>query len=241
MVFDSIGPPDQQPIKRIVGRKVRDLAETRAVSIIPKERIAFARQKTLSKIAPKGVFRYKSHAQANADMEKWVAESVGRFEIVKGQSTDFHDLVMSHQSTMDCAGATTNTKTVFTRPESLYEYSHALLMGNPDGWGLGDFLDAFYGAPKNDRQSMLDPEPEFLRGRIENGEVTDAYLAATAEYLAWHFDFQNPEWTRNPRRFMKEPWFATGISGLKPLLAMESPAAFRRRNLFVFRNALSRA
>ncbi|MHB1605762.1 MAG: hypothetical protein ACYCTV_05140 [Leptospirales bacterium] len=135
----------------------------------------------------------------------------------------------------------TNTKTVFTRPESLYEYSHALVLGNPDGWGLGDFLDAFYDAPKNHRQGMFDPEPEILGERIENGEVTDDYLAATAEYLAWHFHFQNPERTQNPRRFMKEPWFATGIPGLKPLLAMESPAAFRRRNLFVSRNALSRA
>jgi hypothetical protein len=27
-------------------------------------------------------------------MEKWLAEAVGRFERVKGQSTDFHDLVM---------------------------------------------------------------------------------------------------------------------------------------------------
>ncbi len=134
-----------------------------------------------------------------------------------------------------------NTKTVFTRPESLHEYSRALAKGNPDGWGLGDFLDAFYGVPQNHRQGMIDREPELLAGRIEKGEVTDAYLAATAEYLAWHFRLRNPEWTQNLRRFVREPWFATGISGLRPLLAMESPAAFRRRNLFVSRNALSRA
>lgn len=133
-----------------------------------------------------------------------------------------------------------DSKTSFSRPESLYEYSHALAKGNPDGWTLEEFLDAFYGVPQNRRQNMLDREPELLRGRIGNGNVTDAYLAATAEYLAWHFSLRNPEWTQDARRVTKEPWFATDIEGLKALLAMESPAAFRRRNLFVSKNALSR-
>ncbi|MHB1730072.1 MAG: hypothetical protein ACYCVG_03755 [Leptospirillum sp.] len=50
----------------------------------------------------------------------------------------------------------------------------------------------------------------------------------------------NSRLTQDSRRVLKEPWFATDIEGLKPLLAMESPAAFRRRNLFVSQNALSR-
>ncbi|MHB8544347.1 MAG: hypothetical protein ACYC9S_10165 [Leptospirales bacterium] len=132
-------------------------------------------------------------------------------------------------------------KTAFSRPESLYEYSAALAKGNPDGWVLEEFLDVFYGTPQNHRQNMLEREPDLLAGKIRNGDVTDAYLAATAEYLAWHFCLKNPEWTQAPGRIMKEPWFATDIEGLKPLLAMESPAAFRRRNLFVSGNALSRA
>lgn len=91
---DHLGSPDQQPIKRIVGRKERGLSPGGAPLFISEERILFSRQKTRSGIAPKGVFRYRSHAEANADMEKWLAEAVGRFEIVKGQSTDFHDLVI---------------------------------------------------------------------------------------------------------------------------------------------------
>ncbi|BAM07886.1 hypothetical protein [Leptospirillum ferrooxidans] len=133
------------------------------------------------------------------------------------------------------------TKTAFFRPGSLHEYSQALANGNPDGWVLGEFLDAFYEAPPNHRQNMIEQEPELLGGKIRNGDVTDAYIAATAEYLAWHFSLLTPDWTQDSRRIMKEPWFATDIEGLKTLLAMESPAAFRRRNLFVSQNALSRA
>ena len=93
MDAESIGPIDQQPIKRIVGRKERGPDEVCHPFFISKDRIEFSRQKTRSGIAPKGVFRYKSHAQANADMETWISESIQRFEISKGQSPDFHDLV----------------------------------------------------------------------------------------------------------------------------------------------------
>lgn len=136
---------------------------------------------------------------------------------------------------------TPNMKTVFHRPESLYDYSVALAQGNPDDWTIEEFLDSFYGVSPARRQSMIDREPELLAGKLENGEITDAYLAATAEYLAWRYRLRNPEWTYDSRRVVKEPWFATDIEGIKPLLAMESPASFRRRNLFVSKNALSRA
>jgi hypothetical protein len=97
---DSVGPPDQQPIKRIIGRKERGIRETCTSLFMSEDRSAFSRQKTRSRIAPKGVFRYRSHAQANADMEKWVSESVGRFEIEKGQSTNFQNLVVDRDK--DC-------------------------------------------------------------------------------------------------------------------------------------------
>ena len=89
-----VGPSDQQPIKRIIGRKTRELSTVCTPSSISEERIAFSRQKTRSEIAPKGIFRYKSHSQANADMEKWISESIQRFEIAKARSINFHDLVV---------------------------------------------------------------------------------------------------------------------------------------------------
>jgi len=72
-------------------------------------------------------------------------------------------------------------------------------------FGIQEILDAFYEAHKTRRQNMLEREPELLGGKIINGDVTDAYLAATAEYLAWHFCLLTPDWTQDSRRVLKEP------------------------------------
>ena len=90
--IDSVGPPDQQPIKRILGRKERDLSKM-GTPRVSETRMAFSRQKTCSGIAPKGVFRYRSHSHANADMEKWLRDSVMRFEARKNLSDDFRTLI----------------------------------------------------------------------------------------------------------------------------------------------------
>ena len=90
--IDSAGPLDQQPIKRILGRKEKDLSKI-GTPHVSETRMAFSRQKTCSGIAPKGVFRYRSHAQANADMEKWLRDSVMRFEARKNLSDDFRMLI----------------------------------------------------------------------------------------------------------------------------------------------------
>ncbi len=39
----------------------------------------------------------------------------------------------------------------------------------------------------------------------------------------------------------RRPWFASKLAALRAVLILESPAAFRARNLFVSENALTRA
>jgi hypothetical protein len=106
------------------------------------------------------------------------------------------------------------------------------------GTCLRDFLDAFRAQPS---QAALDEEPIPLAGSVHEGDVYDAYLAATAEALACQAGLDTPAWTRGPGRALRRPWFAVPWAGLRAVLILESPAAFRSRNLFVSANALARA
>jgi hypothetical protein len=71
--------------------------------------------------------------------------------------------------------------------------------------------------------------------------VQDAYIAATAEELARRFELPQPDWTVGEDRQLRNPWFASPLAELRAVLLLESPPAFRARNLFVSENALSRA
>jgi len=103
---------------------------------------------------------------------------------------------------------------------------------------LADFLDQFY---LERRPGMLGEEPARLRDRIHDGEVADAYLAATAVALARVVGASPPRWAREESRKLRWPWFASPGRAIRATLLLESPAAFRERNLFVSANALSRA
>jgi hypothetical protein len=79
----------------------------------------------------------------------------------------------------------------------------------------------------------------FLGALSETGWVLDAYLAAVAVSLAAKLGCPAPGWTRDPERILREPWFASPGRHMRALLLVESPAAFRERNLLVSSNALS--
>jgi hypothetical protein len=96
-----------------------------------------------------------------------------------------------------------------------------------------EFLDSFYAQPSL-RAAALRQEPVVL------GPLQDAYLAALAEHLARSFGIEVPEWTDRRGFSLDRPFFAGGLESLKPLLFVESPAAFRRRMIFISKDALSR-
>lgn len=68
----------------------------------------------------------------------------------------------------------------------------------------------------------------------------DAYLAALAEHLAGSVGIARPSWTCDPDRFLERFWFVSAVKGFRALALAESPAAFRRRGVFVSRGALER-
>jgi hypothetical protein len=125
------------------------------------------------------------------------------------------------------------------RPKTLAEVAELAARGESFDRCLANFLDEFYAAPN--AKALADTPPLLGPGAGESGRVQDAYLAATAEALAGVHQFSVPEWTAAETRKLHRPWFASPLAALRAVLLLESPAAFRARNLFVSENALTRA
>lgn len=124
------------------------------------------------------------------------------------------------------------------RPKTLAEVAQLAASGDSFDRCLANFLDEFYSAPTTE---ALDATPALLSPSLgEPGRVQDAYLAATAEELARAYGFAAPPWTADEARTLHRPWFASPLAALRAVLLLESPAAFRARNIFVSENALSR-
>jgi hypothetical protein len=125
------------------------------------------------------------------------------------------------------------------RPKTLAEVAALAVQGDSFDRCLANFLDGFYAAPN---AVALATAPALLAPQFGDlGRVQDAYIAATAEELARRFSLPQPDWTVGKDRQLRRPWFATPLAALRAVLLLESPPAFRARNLFVSENALSRA
>ena len=123
---------------------------------------------------------------------------------------------------------------VSMRPRSLRELSSRVARGEQDfDPAVREFLDGFYAHPETQPQAIRD-RPLPLDG------LRDAYLAAVAEHLARSYGLVVPEWSETQGLALERPFFAGGLESMKALLLARSPTAFRRRMLFVSRDALSR-
>jgi hypothetical protein len=120
------------------------------------------------------------------------------------------------------------------RPRSLREVSRRVAAGEQAfDPAVREFLDAFYSAP-GARCAALRARPLPLDA------VRDAYLAAVAEHLARSCGLAVPPWSETHGFALTRPFFAGGLESLKAILTVESPTSFRRRLLFVSKDALSR-
>ena len=130
-----------------------------------------------------------------------------------------------------------------THTQSLADIADCVAAGGSFGILVREFLDYFASLTSDvARAASLEAAPAILNGRVPGGAMMDAYLAAVAEKLSWERHRETPEWAYGSERFLSEPWFAASDTpGLRPLLLLESPVMFRRRNLFVSANALERA
>lgn len=78
------------------------------------------------------------------------------------------------------------------------------------------------------------------RPRPTGDQRYDAYLAALGEHLAAAAGITRPAWTCERDRFLDRFWFVSDVAGFRALAIAESPAAFRRRGIFISRGSLER-
>lgn len=95
-----------------------------------------------------------------------------------------------------------------------------------------DFVDAFRRAAG--LSLVAEPPDERLSSRLQ------ALFASTVERLCAERGRPAPLWCAGVRS-LAEPWFVSGMESLKAAALVESPAQFRKRNIFVLGNFLDRA
>ena len=120
--------------------------------------------------------------------------------------------------------------------QSLAHVSSRIRAGEELGFAVREFLD----------EVGLLPRPELIDRAIrERPELTgsapaDAYLGALAEHLAATRGLERPVWAVEPERFLERFWFKSDVPGFRALAVAQSPAAFRRRGIFIAEGALQR-
>lgn len=119
-------------------------------------------------------------------------------------------------------------------PDSVVAVSRKINADGETSWKcwLFEFVDAFRRSPRMDLV-MVPPSPETR-------EEIRALFASTVEALCAGCGLPRPWWCGGVG-VLPQPWFVAGIENLKAIALAESPAYFRKRNIFVLANFLSRA
>jgi hypothetical protein len=112
--------------------------------------------------------------------------------------------------------------------------AYKVLRDGHDTWKIHfmDLVDEFRRGL--DPKLLLLPPPAALPLELR------ALLAGIVVTLADEVQMAAPNWTRK-RWTLPRPWFVSGSESLKAMALLESPLAFRRYNIFVTSNFLSRA
>lgn len=119
--------------------------------------------------------------------------------------------------------------------QTIYKLSLLLAKGADSAIVIGNYLDEFKISNREERLYSVSTKP-FDKLKKKHS----AYLAAVVEELCIENKLKIPTWVNKKKYFLKYPIFYTKFESLKAILIKESPIAFRRRNLFVSENILSR-
>lgn len=122
--------------------------------------------------------------------------------------------------------------------DTIRTVSEKISKGQPSKIVIPDFIDDF--TRLRDREMKLEIVSE--RPMVLESRYHEAYLAAVTEYLCHRDGLPVPEWTQDEKYFLEEAHYAFGKKGsaISLTLLAESPVPFRKRNIFVSANVMSR-
>lgn len=104
------------------------------------------------------------------------------------------------------------------------------ILDGEDWWfAVRELLD---GLAVSDDVDPVPPRPVSPR--------VDAYLAAVIEHHCAQRRQPAPDWVQDPSRFLDHFWWPDGNPAFQALCLVESPAAFRRRGIFIGATTLQR-
>lgn len=120
--------------------------------------------------------------------------------------------------------------------QSLALVSERVRSGEDLLFAVREFLDEFTLLPREDLKARAISE----RPAPTADPRADAYLGALAEHLATTHGMGRPAWALERERFLDSFWFVSAVPGFRALALVQSPAAFRRRGVFIAEGALQR-
>ena len=85
---------------------------------------------------------------------------------------------------------------------------------------------------RSDLEAAFANRPVLLLRRLGDVGLADAYLAAYVEHVCKLFAFDVPEWVYEKSRYFNKVWFAQNTRRGRARLLLETPYAFRSRQLF---------
>jgi hypothetical protein len=98
------------------------------------------------------------------------------------------------------------------------------------------FLEFYDKADWPTRERMVEPVPAST-----GSDRYDAMLAGIVEYACATHRVLAPAWVDEPRFFLNEFWFVSGMQSLHADAIVHSPISFKRRGVFLTQGALNYA
>jgi|GraSoiStandDraft_16_1057320.scaffolds.fasta_scaffold1875085_1 hypothetical protein len=130
------------------------------------------------------------------------------------------------------------TTSVEYRPQTAAE-TLSLIVRDRDPWlAIGQFLDDWRRTPPADRYSLCREPPPDVSSQHQRWA---ALLAGAVEWLCAQDELPIPAWTGRPEYRLTEPWFLYPGWRLRAWQLVDTPAAFKSRNIFGGDRILARA